>query len=494
MVIVVCCIVVFMTMTTTMALVPRGSRYLKSVPRPGNHRDARTIYERARRFGRRRRGGGTTTRNVSPSYDVAPDLSRSVSPVDYGADPTGKNDATEAVKAAMDALLNGTVGVPDMASGITNLGGAVLDLRGGVYLISAPITIPPYVGNVHIGGGGTLRASATFPTNRYLIEIGSQACTPKDGQNVCNEFVTVSDVFLDASHVCAGGIHVAMTMGTTITNSFMIGFNRAGVLVDQGHETMVSECWLAEYYWSEKHPETTCDRSVDGSGSTGVLINGEDNIVSDVIVFDFACLGVWVNGAANLLSGVHSWNGGGVAIAVNGSYDVQDRIIDCYLDYSTLEIVNPKFVLVQGNFFYNTHASLLGSHVTQLVMRENIYSMNQYGGNSSVVVTDSATCDHVTIEDEINGYQGGGGGPPILQTRVRTSIHQRNSSTFTFNFDRELVFGSINFVQYTVVYDDDQDGIAPLQHQAFQRNGTTVQVAFVGGTFSGTVFMEVGEC
>ena len=49
-----------------------------------------------------------------------------------------------------------------------------------------------------------------------------------------------------------------MTMGTTVSNSFFVGFNQAGIMVDQGHETMVSECWLAEYYWSEKHAQSAC--------------------------------------------------------------------------------------------------------------------------------------------------------------------------------------------------------------------------------------------
>ena len=34
-----------------------------------------------------------------------------------------------------------------------------------------------------------------------------------------------------------------MTMGTTITNSFVTGFTTAGILVEEGHETMVSEAW-----------------------------------------------------------------------------------------------------------------------------------------------------------------------------------------------------------------------------------------------------------
>ena len=226
----------------------------------------------------------------------------------------------------MAALLNATAppDLPGMASGIGNAGGAMLDLAGGVYLISSPIKVPIFLGNVRIGGSGTLRASPTFPADRYLIEVGSATdCKPKDNQKVCNEFIAVEDLFLDAAHVAAGGVHVSMTMGTTVTNSFITGFREAGVLVDQGHETVVHDCWLAEYYWSESHAKTTCDGAGAG-GSVGVLLNGEDNTVSDTIVFDFTCLGVRLNGAASLIHGVHSWNGGGVAISVNGSYDIQD--------------------------------------------------------------------------------------------------------------------------------------------------------------------------
>lgn len=84
--------------------------------------------------------------------------------------------------------------------------------------------------------------------SRYLIEVGSVGCTPKDNQKVCNEFIDVHDVFLDAGHTAAGGVHVAMTMGATVGPSvFVTGFNQAGVKVDQGHETMVLDSWIAEY-------------------------------------------------------------------------------------------------------------------------------------------------------------------------------------------------------------------------------------------------------
>ena len=65
--------------------------------------------------------------------------------------------------------------------------------------------------------------------------------------------------------------------------------------VDQGHETMVDSAWLAQYYWSEKHPD-----NLDGYG---IVINGEDNYLTNVIVFAYTKTAVLVNGAANLLIG-----------------------------------------------------------------------------------------------------------------------------------------------------------------------------------------------
>lgn len=164
-----------------------------------------------------------------------------ISPVDFGADPTGLKDSTEAFAAAVAALVNTTGrAARPMASGITNLGGATLDLGGGQYLIAAPIVIPPFTGNVRIQGG-TLRAAPKFASDRYLIEVGSSTCTPKDHQNVCNEFIAIENVFLDGAHVAAGGVVVWKTMGTTVgPSTFVTGFNVAGVLVEQGHETMVA--------------------------------------------------------------------------------------------------------------------------------------------------------------------------------------------------------------------------------------------------------------
>jgi hypothetical protein len=59
----------------------------------------------------------------------------------------------QAFQDAVAALLTRGSG-HQLSNGIADLGGAVLDLSGGDYLVSAPIVIPNNYGNLHITGGG----------------------------------------------------------------------------------------------------------------------------------------------------------------------------------------------------------------------------------------------------------------------------------------------------------------------------------------------------
>ena len=69
----------------------------------------------------------------------------------YGADPTGRNDSTDAVLKAISDALNGP-GRGVLFEGIVNLGGARVDLDGGNYLISRPLLFP-------VSGRGNLAVS-----------------------------------------------------------------------------------------------------------------------------------------------------------------------------------------------------------------------------------------------------------------------------------------------------------------------------------------------
>jgi hypothetical protein len=426
--------------------------------------------------------------------------SPTISPIDFGADPTGASDSTAAFDLAVAALLNHS-GLPPMADSIVNLGGATLDLMGGEYLISRPLLIPKLVGNVRVRGG-SLRASATFPADRFIIEVGEHGCNAEVPQGVCNEMVGFDNLFLDAGHR-GGGILVQSTMGTTIGPScFFTGFSTAGVRVMQGHETLVSSSWFAEYYWSDHR------KGGGNSSSVGVDIHGQDNYVTDVIVFDYTHLGVSVDGAASLLQGVHTWNGGGVGIRINGSYAIQDRLLGCYLDYNTLEVVDPTQTTVEDTFFLDTNAVLVQSKRTAMqsvVFRENVYAFGQArarGVNQSIVLQGAwKSCGGVTVEDELperlctmsDGWACG-----IRQTVARRSVTvPKNSDWAILEFDKQLLLPFIDYVQGSMSVpagSGQLPGGVGSQLPVFQINGTRVVVRLAGSKWTETVHVEVRQC
>ena len=75
---------------------------------------------------------------IVPSSSI-PSQSKShvVNPTSFGADPTGVNDSTVQLQAAVNFLVN--FGTTKDAQGRINLGGAVLDLDGGIFSISDTI-------------------------------------------------------------------------------------------------------------------------------------------------------------------------------------------------------------------------------------------------------------------------------------------------------------------------------------------------------------------
>eukprot|EP00908_Phaeocystis_cordata_P021075 Transcript_338.p2 GENE.Transcript_338~~Transcript_338.p2 ORF type:complete len:403 (-),score=121.45 Transcript_338:909-2117(-) len=275
-----------------------------------------------------------------------------IDPVAFGADPTGQTDSTPAFNMAMAALLNHTEADRKMASGIVDLGGRTMSLGGGAFLLSSPLKIPEFFGNIHFRDG-TLRAAPSFPSAEWLLSVGDVGCWPTlpsgkhDKQGSCNEFISLTNMLLDASDVAAGGVRISKTMGATLTSTFFLGFSQVGLQVNSGHEVMLVDSWLAQCYWSDT---SRCQ----GASSVGVQLNGNDHLLSNVIVFDYATVGVQVNGAANMLSAVHTWNGGGVGIALGSAtapYGAhQNRLLGCYLDYNTLDVYDPTAVIVESTF------------------------------------------------------------------------------------------------------------------------------------------------
>lgn len=416
-----------------------------------------------------------------------------VSPIDYGADPTGQEDSTPAFTQLMKDLLQSTTTPPHrrpMAANITNLGGITLDLQGGMYLISQPIVIPPYYGNLHIING-SFQASSEFPPDRWLMEIGSNDdkglfCHPiipgtnkTDQQQSCNEFIDVTNVLLDANFRAAGGIRIAQVMGTSLTEVFVTGFLSSGISIVKGHEVMISNAWLAECYWSNAQ---LC-RSDRHSQSIGILVDGMDHYITNTIVFDFAKVGISIRQPANLLVGVHTWNGGGRGIELQ-SHTI--RLLGCYLDFETLDIWNPHDILVESTFFYFGHVVLhadeAGSeaNIDGLTMRSNHYNTNQ-----SVVL--DGTFDRVqsvSIQEEVDW---------VKTTKAQRSLTLHNATEWTFDFSEPLLFPNIpiDSVGYSVVLLTGNH--QPVSHVAYQPKGTLNVTIAISEPVDATVYVTVEQ-
>jgi len=192
-----------------------------------------------------------------PSYTIFPG--------DYGADPTGQRDSTAAFTAALGALLSRNTSNHEDEGGTIDLGGSSLDLEGGDYLISAPVIIPGMYSNCAIAHG-SLRASSSFPTASFLVEIGSPGQPCSNWGDSCNEDVSLEDLFLDGNQVAAGCVRFTAVIGVNAgPDIFCVNFTTAGIDIEGGHEVELHESWIGACWYT---PPAACWLNASALGAT----------------------------------------------------------------------------------------------------------------------------------------------------------------------------------------------------------------------------------
>ena len=151
-----------------------------------------------------------------------------ISPTQFGADPTGQQDASPAMAAAVAHLLT-LGGNRTTASGLIDLGGAVLDLEGGVFLISSPVMIKSGYGNYRVQRG-TLVAAPSFDNSvgeGYLLQLGdARNCNKTSGGSSnkdCTTEIGAQQLTLDGSAVAFGGLLVQNAMDVNLGPALMVG-------------------------------------------------------------------------------------------------------------------------------------------------------------------------------------------------------------------------------------------------------------------------------
>ncbi|KAJ9693209.1 hypothetical protein PVL29_012096 [Vitis rotundifolia] len=339
---------------------------------------------------------------------------------DYGADPTGRSDSTEALQQAIfDAFASPIDG--HLMQGITNLGGVELHLDGGTYMISRPLRLPDIGGGNFMIHGGSLRASSDFPTDRHLIELSSSS------KSLSYEYITLKDLMLD-SNFRGGGIAVINSIRTTIDNCYVSHFTTNGILIQGGHETYVRSSFIGQHITVGSDP-----REKDFSG-IGINIIGNDNAVTDVVVFS-AAIGVLIEGQANVLTGVHCYNKatslGGIGIYLKSPGFTQNRILNCYLDFTGVVMDDPSLKgIVEGVSI--VHNMFSGDYTGVPIVQ-----LDQ--SNEPFTLIDQVIVDHNNVR-----------GMRLRSTVAKGSIWG-NGTTWTVDFSKVLLFPNlIKNVQYTL--------------------------------------------
>jgi hypothetical protein len=105
---------------------------------------------------------------------------RTLTPSAFGAATDCSADASPAFDLITQAFSNLTVGT--MSDGIKDLGGVVVDLQGGCYLLSRTWSIPQFYANLHITHGELRADPSSFAANATLVQVGSQPCNTPSGQ------------------------------------------------------------------------------------------------------------------------------------------------------------------------------------------------------------------------------------------------------------------------------------------------------------------------
>ncbi|CAI0401495.1 unnamed protein product [Linum tenue] len=150
------------------------------------------------------------------------------------------------------------------------------------------------------------------------------------------------------SNFRGGGIFLNDAVRITIDNCYVTHFTTDGISVNGGHETLIRNTFIGQHITAGGDPD---ERKFSG---TGIALNGNDNAVTDVVIFS-AGVGVMITGQANILTGVHCYNKasgfGGTGIYIKLPGLSQTRIVNSYMDFTGITVEDPVQLTISDTFF-----------------------------------------------------------------------------------------------------------------------------------------------
>ncbi|PNX99594.1 polygalacturonase QRT3, partial [Trifolium pratense] len=323
--------------------------------------------------------------------------------------------------------------------------------------------------------GGTLRASDTFPGDRHLIELWSSnskkldTTESKQGESkqggsfndikaqnngIYYEDITFRDILFDSSYR-GGGIFIVDSARIRINNCFFLHFTTQGILVQQGHETFISSCFLGQ------HSTVGGDKGEKGYSGVAIDLASNDNAVTDVAIFS-AAVGIVLRGQANILSGVHCYNKaawfGGIGILVKLAGNSLTRIDNCYMDYTGIVMEDPVQVHVTNGLFLGD-ANILVKSVKGQILGLNIVD-NMFSGDPNKKVPIVNLDGEFSNVDQVVIDRNNANGMSLRSTVAKLTV-TGNGTKWEADFSSVLVFPNrISHVQYSFFAQEEPKFVA----------------------------------
>lgn len=249
------------------------------------------------------------------------------------------------------------------------------------------------------------------------------------------------------SNFRGGGVQVVHSLRTSIDNCYIAHFTSYGILVQGGHETYIRNSFLGQHNTAGGDPG---ERSFS---ATAISLNGNDNAVTDVVIFS-AATGILIAGQANILSGVRCYNKatgfGGTGIYLKLPGLTQTRIVNSYLDYTGIVAEDPVQLHISNSFFLGD-AFVLFRSIRGVANGVNIVD-NMFSGSNKgidIVQLDQRNGEFKNIEQVIvdrNNVRG----MNVKATIARGNV-EGNGNSWIVDFNRDLLFPNrIKNVQYSL--------------------------------------------
>jgi len=444
-----------------------------------------------------------------------------INPADHGGDPTGASDSTAALQQCVELLWNASrpsVGAGASASRVRapanevqlDLGGATIDLAGGVFLISSPIVFPTRGARNFQVRGGTLRASSTFPNSRFLLELNYT-----EGSYVENAVFT--DVVFDGGRgLRGGGLCSVENLHVRVQGCWFLRFGTTGLFVLNGHELYVDDTWLSQATFAG---DGTC-----GGNGTGIELRQADGSVTNSVIF-CTKLGVHLDGGNVVLENLHVYNTGHYHYredfksmpfgAVWSHYANGIKIIGGYFDDCIVVLDNPSDVIITASNWllggWNSEAGIVLRAVQahgapQPILQDlrvtDSYMRRMASFPSTVTKTQFVWIDenqgrfnntvmvNVVIADNTYDVPG----LDVLSartTRARKSVRVVNATHAQFDFSDQLLYPTVlEAVQYSVVF----DSATTVTSQSYQlQSAPLIVVVAFSAPASGLVTVDVDQ-